>query len=57
MHERYIPLLKWFDIECEKLKCVPPTEEEQNDGKGDGWYWNPNSSIYWNPVAVRKLWT
>tara|TARA_R100000657_G_C4660258_1_gene104065 strand:+ start:171 stop:842 length:672 start_codon:yes stop_codon:yes gene_type:complete len=57
MDGRYIPLLNWFDIECEKLECVPPTEEEQNDGKGEGWYWNPESTIYWNPIAVRKLWT
>ena len=58
MDGKYLPLLQWFDIQTEKIIIEnPPTLKEQNgDGAITGGYWNPNSNIYWNPIAVRKLW-
>lgn len=55
MGGKYIPLTQWFDIECEKLDILPASQKEQADG-GDGFYWNPEHTIYWHPVATRKLW-
>tara|TARA_B100002019_G_scaffold272613_1_gene267981 strand:- start:1278 stop:1946 length:669 start_codon:yes stop_codon:yes gene_type:complete len=55
MNGKYAPLTHWFDIECEKLDVLPPSQEEQANG-GEGFYWNPDSTIYWHPKAIRKRW-
>jgi hypothetical protein len=57
IHPKYIPLLQWFDITTEKLDIKnPPTQKEQNTDGREGYYWNPNATIYWHPTAIRKLW-
>lgn len=53
MHAKYEPLTRWFDIDCEKLEISPASQKEQADG-GLGWYWNPDHTIYWHPMAIRK---
>ena len=55
MNGKYKPLLQWFDIDCEKLEILPASQKEQADG-GEGWYWNPDHTIYWHPRATRKRW-
>lgn len=56
IHPRYLPLTQWFDINVEKVECNPPSASEQSGGTEGLKYWNPNSTTYWNPIAIRKTW-